>query len=213
MLRPLPNVPDQRVAHGHIFSFTPRQLVTFVWSMARLGLHSRVVYDTCGMLLYRKLKAVGDKGLTMLASTYSLPTVRSCSSIAPGLLHRIGMEAKARVESGSFVPTALADLLWELWLSDGARSRKLEGRKGERLQKSDSPMPLLAMENNFQSLVAHSEVSLPDEIMADHNRDVILAKKTSSADAVENVLRSLAAIQSSVRPSSLTIFAYVSMLT
>ena len=115
MLRPLPLVDDPRVAHGHISSFTTRQLTNTLWAFARLELHSAALYDAGAMALLPQMRAVADKGLVELAATYTSPAVKRVTMAQRAMPLAVAMAVSSRVHRGQIVPNALAEACWLLW--------------------------------------------------------------------------------------------------
>ena len=115
MLRPVPAIPDVRIARGHLSTFEPRHLCNVVWAMSRLGLHSGALYDAAALPLLRHRTSIADKGLAELASAFAAPAVQAVASSHNAVLYMVTTEAARRVRAGSFVPDALAQVLWTIW--------------------------------------------------------------------------------------------------
>jgi hypothetical protein len=112
VLRPLPPVPDHRIARGHLLTFEARQLANTVWALASLGLHAPALYHAAGQQLRLQIPRASDKAIAAVADTYTQPIVRA-STTHSGPLHVCVLHTvQQRVASGAILPSTLALVLW-----------------------------------------------------------------------------------------------------
>ena len=203
MLRPIPNIPDERVARGHIDTFEPRQLCTTLWALAKLGLHSSELYAAAAPLLMRMRRDIGDKGLAELAATYTRPAVQTATNTHRAVLLMVARATAERVQAGSMVPSALGETLWDLWRcqahsNDGSNGTarlsddmRLVLRAGvEQRDDATGPQGLLALDAGAAgSMLAEAD----DQVLQLNVTDAVLA------DAVRSIVQALADLSESVR--------------
>lgn len=115
MLRPLPPISDARAHNGHLSVLQPRELATILWSLSALGMPNTTAHTLAAPLLLRMRRHVADKGLAALAAAYRPESDNEVAAAAScALLHMVAHEARARVQQGSMVPDALAEVVWVL---------------------------------------------------------------------------------------------------
>jgi hypothetical protein len=112
VLRPLPPVPDERIARGHILTFEARQLTNSVWALATLGLHAPALYHAAARQLQLQIPRAADKALAAVADTYSQPIVRASTSASMPLLLTVLRSLRQRVAGGAVLPSTLAAVIW-----------------------------------------------------------------------------------------------------
>lgn len=115
MVRPLPLVSDDRIARGHLSTFSLSQLTMSLWALARLRLHSAALYSGASMHLMRCRAQLSDKALSELAATFTVPAVHAASAGSAAVLAMVADVTRVRVSRGRLIPDVLAEVLWNMW--------------------------------------------------------------------------------------------------
>jgi hypothetical protein len=222
MLRALPAIDDERIARGHISSFSTRQSINVVWGVSKLALHDAALYEVSASLLIPRMADVGDRGLAMLASAFGSGDVqaRLRREIALPMLCAVSDAALSRVEKGKIIPDVLAQCIWHLWEASTAAARDTWGnvRQVSAADKTQQPCigtsakPISAAEEGGDVIEEVSAGTAPGALamrpaggaMVPSDKQSVRATPRGLRDCVRSLVGALSTIPPQVRvPTSL----------
>jgi hypothetical protein len=208
MLRRLPNIPDERIARGHLATFETRQLCATIWAFGRLGLHSRALYEAAALKLLRRRHEVADKGLVELADVFSQSAVQTLTQSHSAVLYMVATEAATRVRQASFVPNALAQVLWALWSasqhasstplmsSEALANRRLAARAGAVRKNRDlGGAQVLEVPGAVEAPAGEADALATQQVLNVNVTEALLD------DTVRNIVLELSNLSHTVRTS------------
>jgi hypothetical protein len=211
MLRKPPPISDIRITRGHITSFTPRHLTNTLWALARLGLHSGALYNAAAIQLLYHHDAIADKGLAELVTTFAQPPVQAVSCAFRAVLRMAALETQKRVQRGSFVPNALAEVFWGLWKVHLRNGETKVGGLAARVLRAGAGRKEVALRHERLDMDKESEAL--DAIEGDMVKEKVLNVSISEAnlaDKVPQLVLSLANLTEQVRSWSCAVYVLCS---